>query len=183
MARYEIDPARSFVLVVARSNVHPIHLRGDGVQGHLDLVPEHDGETGSDAGHAMARAAPTGRLSLRVERLRGASGLEDAELRRHADAARFPTIDGLLTSVERLAAGRFRLGGDVTFRGVTRPCTGDVSLAPHAAGAPTEVALRGQATFDIRDFGLEPPRLLLLRVEPEVSVAVELSLVRGAPLA
>ena len=34
--------------------------------------------------------------------------------------------------------------------------------------------LEGESTFDIRDFGMEPPRILMLKVEPEVSVRVEI---------
>ena len=33
---------------------------------------------------------------------------------------------------------------------------------------------RGQSSFDIRDFGMEPPRILMLRVQPEVTVRVEI---------
>ena len=33
--------------------------------------------------------------------------------------------------------------------------------------------LDGQATFDIRDFGMEPPRILMFKVRPEVDVRVE----------
>ena len=36
------------------------------------------------------------------------------------------------------------------------------------------VHLTGQATFDVRDFGMEPPRILMLRVYPEVEVSVEI---------
>ena len=30
------------------------------------------------------------------------------------------------------------------------------------------------AVFDIRDFGMEPPRILMLKVQPEVTVRVEI---------
>ena len=33
--------------------------------------------------------------------------------------------------------------------------------------------LEGQSTFDIRDFGMEPPKILMLRVEPDVVVRIE----------
>ena len=32
--------------------------------------------------------------------------------------------------------------------------------------------LDGSSTFDIRDFGMEPPRILMLKVHPEVTVRV-----------
>ena len=34
------------------------------------------------------------------------------------------------------------------------------------------VILAGEKTFDVRDFGLEPPRILMLKVEPDVTVKV-----------
>ena len=36
------------------------------------------------------------------------------------------------------------------------------------------IRLEGESTFDIRDFGLNPPRILMLRVEPTVVVRIEL---------
>ena len=39
---------------------------------------------------------------------------------------------------------------------------------------PRTLAIRGEHGFDIRDFGMEPPRILMLRVEPDVSVRVEI---------
>jgi hypothetical protein len=36
------------------------------------------------------------------------------------------------------------------------------------------VTLAGRSTFDIRDFGMEPPRILMLKVQPEVAVRVEI---------
>jgi hypothetical protein len=32
------------------------------------------------------------------------------------------------------------------------------------------IELEGEATFDICDFGMEPPRILMFKVEPEVRV-------------
>ena len=39
------------------------------------------------------------------------------------------------------------------------------------------IRLTGTSSFDIRDFGMQPPKVLLLKVEPEVQVRVEI--VRG----
>ena len=36
------------------------------------------------------------------------------------------------------------------------------------------IRLEGQSRFDIRDFGMEPPRILMLRVEPDVVVRVDI---------
>jgi hypothetical protein len=34
--------------------------------------------------------------------------------------------------------------------------------------------LEGESTFDVRDFGMEPPKILMLRVHPEVNVRVQI---------
>ena len=34
------------------------------------------------------------------------------------------------------------------------------------------ICLEGEHTFDLRDFAFEPPRILMLRVYPEVTVKV-----------
>jgi hypothetical protein len=40
------------------------------------------------------------------------------------------------------------------------------------------IHLTGASSFDIRDFGMQPPKVLLLKVEPEVQVRVEIYAVR-----
>ena len=47
----------------------------------------------------------------------------------------------------------------------------------HAVDDQT-VALAGQSRFDIREFGIEPPRILMLKVEPEVDVQVDIVAVK-----
>jgi hypothetical protein len=42
------------------------------------------------------------------------------------------------------------------------------------------IQLDGSSRFDIREFGMEPPRMLMLKVEPEVDVRVEIIAVREA---
>jgi polyisoprenoid-binding protein YceI len=102
--------------------------------------------------------------------------VQDAEVLRRIDARRFPTIDGVLTHVEvGGAADRYRVGGDVTFRGVTRPYEDDIEL--HFVDDRT-VKLEGRSRFDIREFGMKAPRILMLRVEPVVAVRVEILAVR-----
>ena len=42
------------------------------------------------------------------------------------------------------------------------------------------IQLGGASRFDIREFGMEPPRMLMLKVEPEVDIRVEIIAVREA---
>ena len=66
---------------------------------------------------------------------------------------------------------RYRVGGDLVFRGVSQPCEDELTLE---VLDDRTVRIEGGSTFDIRDFGMQPPRILMLRVHPEVAVRVEL---------
>ncbi len=174
MARYHIVPERSRVWIDARSNVHPIHSSTDGLEGFIDL----DGpDVDADGGEPVAVGDnPSGKLSLRLDRLSSGNRLEDREMHKRVDVRRYPTIDGVLTGMKPAGAdGRFTVSGDVAFRGVTRPCEDEMSVTPVD---DRTICLEGRSTFDIRDFGMEPPRILILRVEPEVVVRVEIIAMR-----
>jgi polyisoprenoid-binding protein YceI len=170
VARYEIDPTRSRVFIHASSSVHPIHSETEGLEGWLDL------EIGS-GGRPDVTVAPSARLSLAVAKLRSGNLLEDRELLRRIDAKRFPTIEGSLTELtEPGEDGRGAARGDVTFRGVTRSCAGELTIT--SADGHT-IHVEGQARFDVRDFGMDPPRILMLRVHPEVDVRIDVVATRG----
>ena len=157
-----IDPSRSRVWIDARSNVHPIHSSASGLEGFIEFDTDRAGEVG---------AHPTGSLSFPVRSLSSGNPLERRELQKRIDARRHPTIDGVLTSMEPLDDNRLRVRGDLTFRGVTQGVEGELTLS---SLDERTIQLEGASTFNIRDFGMEPPRVLMLRVEPEVKVRVEL---------
>ncbi len=165
MARYKIVPARSQVWIDAKSSLHPIHSTTDGLEGYVDV----DGD-----GQVADGCAPSGgRVSLPVSRLSSGNRLEDRELQKRIDAKRFPTIEGVLTTMTAVdgAEGRYRATGDVAFRGVTCPHEDDMTVT---AIDDRTIRVEGSSTFDIRQFGMEPPKILLLRVEPDVAVRVEI---------
>jgi len=162
--RFRIVPERSAVLIDATSSVHPIASRTQGLEGFVECEVRDDGRIDVDAGLR-------GELSLDVERLRSGNPLEDRELRRRIDARRFPTIVGRITGLQATGDdGRFRVRGDVTFRGVTRSHEDEVALVLTDDGA---LKIDGRSTFDVRDFGMQPPRILMLRVHPEVRVTID----------
>jgi len=169
MARYTIDPSRSRVWIDAQSSVHPIHSTADGLEGFIEFDADRDGNVGSH---------PAGKLSFPVSKLSSGNPLERRELQKRIDARRYPTIDGVLTGMEPLDnQGRFRIRGDLAFRGVTRSVEGELALS---VVDDSTIRLEGASTFDVRDFGMEPPRILMLRVEPDVNVRIELIAERQA---
>ena len=166
VARYRIDPDRSRVTIDARSSVHPIHTETDGLQGWLELDVRRGGRI-----HPASVAK--GHVELPVDKLRSGNPLEDRELRRRIDARRFPTITGDLRSLAPSEeTGVYRVHGDVTFRGVTRSAEDEMTIALEPGGS---VRLQGSSVLDIRDFGMEPPRILMLKVLPDVTVTVDIT--------
>lgn len=164
MPRYRILPTRSRVWIDARSNVHPIHTEAEGLEGWVELDLE-DGVVKVDQ-------TPRGHLEYPVENLKSGNAFEDRELRRRIDARRFPSIAGDLKAMKHAdGPARYIVGGELTFRGVTRTYEDEMTIEPLDENT---VQLAGQSTFDIRDFGMEPPRILMLKVQPEVTVRVEI---------
>lgn len=164
MTRFRIVPERSTVVIDATSSVHPIKTRTQGLEGHIEVDVHADGRIDHDAD-------VRGELSLDVERLKSGNPLEDRELRRRIDARRFPTIEGRITELHPTDEhGRYRVRGDVTFRGETRPHEDEVTIVLTDDG---ELKINGRSMFDVRDFGMQPPKILMLRVHPEVHVAID----------
>jgi hypothetical protein len=158
VTRLRIDPERSTVVIEASSSLHPIHSKASGLEGWVDVEAQQT------------------HLELPVDRLRSGNPLEERELKRRIDARRFPTIDGDLAALEADGDGdgdgggdRYRARGDVTFRGVRRTYEGEVVVTTEGDG----VRITGRSTFDVRDFGMQPPKILLVRVHPDVTVSID----------
>jgi polyisoprenoid-binding protein YceI len=163
MTRYEILSERSSATIDARSSVGPIHWTATGLEGHFDAPLGEDGRLTSDGEVA-------GRLEVAVEQLKSGNPLYDSELLRRVDARRYPTIVGELRLLRRLD-GRFEMGGDLSFHGVTRPVTGEVEISSTLEGA---LVIEGEQGFDIRDYDMTAPRVLGMQIYPDFTVRIRL---------
>lgn len=141
--------------------MHPIDGRATAASGTLD-VEVADGRVTQFSG---------GRLEVPVAGLKSGNPLEDAELQRRVDARQFPTIVGEVRRATPLAdEGRFGIDGDLTFHGVTQTVSGEL----HISVDGDRLRVEGEQVFDVRDFGIKPPRILMLRVHPDVRVDIRL---------
>ena len=160
MPTFRITPDRSRVWIEAKSSLHPIHGEASGLEGWIE-ADVTDGRV--DFGNT-----PKIQVELPVDRLKSGNALEDAELQRRIDAKRFPTIRGEVREIKHTDGGRYPVRGDLTFHGVTRLMEGDVSVNVDGGS----LVFEGEQTFDIRDFGVDPPKILMLKVHPDVKVRV-----------
>jgi len=159
-ARFELDPERSAVIIDARSTVGPISFGTVGVTGALYAVVI--------SGAVSTEIPPTGRLTIDVSALHSGNKVYDAELRRRIDARRFPTATVELTDCEPSApCSRYKLSGEITFHGVSRRAEGTVSVE---ARSDDQLVISGEQAFDVRDFAVPSPTMLMLRIFPDVRV-------------
>jgi polyisoprenoid-binding protein YceI len=171
VARYRIVPERSTVTINARSNVHPIHSSTDGLEGYVELELRPNGSVD-------LAARPTAELSFPVRRLSSGNSFQDREMQKRVDARRYPTIAGMLQEMEQAGTdSSYRVSGEITFRGVSRRHTDQMTIR---RVDDETITLVGTSRFDIRDFGMQPPRILLLKVDPEVEVGVDIVAVKEA---
>lgn len=152
MTHFSIDAEVSQVWIAGTSSVHPIRATASGLEGWI----EDD--------------LSAGEVRVAVAALRSGNPLVDRETRRRIDARTFPEISGVVTRAAPLGDGRFALNGDLSFRGETRPVEGEVSLARDGG----RLVVEGTQSFDVRDWGLEPPRVAMLKVHPEIEVRIHL---------
>jgi len=167
MPRFRIIPERSRVWIEASSSVHPIHGQSEGLSGSIDASFNGDGIDLS--------STPEISVELPVERLKSGNRLEDAEMMRRIDARRYPTIRGVVRDMKSLGIdGRYTVTGDLTFHGVTQTVEGEVTVS-----RPDDqtLVIEGEQEFNIRDFKVEPPKILMLKVHPEVKVRIRVEAV------
>jgi polyisoprenoid-binding protein YceI len=157
---FEVVPGRSAVLIKARSNVGPISFATGEVRGQIHVDVD---------GQAVDTMAPVkAQLTVSLRSLTSGNTLYDTELKRRIDARRHPDAFVELEHARHLTGtNRYELSGRIEIHDVTRALEGTVTLESFAKGV---MIVRGQQNLDIREFNLEVPTTLALKIYPEVSV-------------
>jgi PadR family transcriptional regulator, regulatory protein PadR len=169
MERFVLDPERSAVLIDARSTVGPICFATVGVEGAL-YAAMVDGAVSTEI-------PPSGWLTIDVSGLSSGNKIYDAELQRRIDSRRFPSAKVELRECAPSAPGsRYRIRGELTFHGISRPAEGTVCVE---APAGDRLVISGEQVFDIRDFAVPSPTMLMLRIFPDVRVRLHAEAARA----
>jgi len=163
--RLALDPDASRVVIHASSSVHPIETEAP-LTGWIELTVGDDGTVDPAAPVAAHVEVPLGGL-------RSGNPLIDREADRRLDTRHHPTVTGdlqALTPATDAAGGALTGIGDLTLKGVTAPIDGTLLVEPTDDGA---LALTGETTFEVTDFGVQPPSLLLVKVHATVRVTLD----------
>jgi polyisoprenoid-binding protein YceI len=160
VTRFRVNTAKTTVRVGLRVNLHPSHIDANALSGTIECEVDADGRPRLDQPYSAE-------LSLPVEAIKSGNGLQDREMRRRFDVGRYPTITARVTNGEALAdGGRYRAVAQLTMHGQTREIAGEVQLRVDG----TTMTVDGDQVINVKDFGIDPPRLIFLKVEPEVDV-------------
>jgi polyisoprenoid-binding protein YceI len=160
---FRVDAAESAIMIEARSTAGRITFGTNAITGGLQVAA-------FDGGLLMT-PTPRARVTVDLTKLRSGNALYDVELAQRLALRRFPEATVVLENA-KLAGARFQIGGTVTLHGQTREMIGSVSAEPLADGW----VVTGEQLFDIRDFEIPVPSLLMLRIFPDVRVYMSLRL-------
>jgi polyisoprenoid-binding protein YceI len=170
MTAYRIESDHSEVFVEARSNVHPIEIRTQGLSGTI--------EVDVDAGKLQLSPAPRAAMEIAADLLRSGIELYDKEIHRMIEVRKYRTIKCELLETSEVTSGHFKLKGTIQLHGVTREIDGDVTVRVNDDAGTIEI--EGSKTIDMRDFNLDPPKILMLEVQPDVSIRAKIRAVRAS---
>jgi polyisoprenoid-binding protein YceI len=144
-SHWELDPENSSITFVCKhvfTNVRGMLQRPSGTL------------TIDDAAPAKSQV----KASVAVETI--STGVEERDTHLKSadffDAAKFPEISFASTSVSSAGGGAFKVTGDLSMHGVTKPVTLAVTASPpfnHAGGIRR--AIEASTTVNRRDFGLQ----------------------------
>ena len=159
--RWTIDATTGSVTFTATSSIHPIRTRGS-ASGWF--------EGASDDSGFVANSAMRGHLEVPLSGLSSGNPLIDNEMRRRVDTANHPLIVCAIETTEDTDESTASITGTISFLDVEVLVEGELELL---AGP----RLSGVGEFDVRWWGLEPPKLFMMRVDPIVTVEIDLPLI------
>ena len=173
IAAWQIDPAHTEVeFSVRHLMISNVKGRFGNVTGSVDFDPENPGAFALDV------SIPVATIDTRLEQ-------RDAHLRSadFFDAEHYPAMTFRGRSVIGDASGDFKLAGDLTIRGVTRPITLDVTTEGHGNDpwGNERVGYSAAGKLDRKDFGLTWNQLLEtggVAVGDTVKIAINVEVMR-----
>jgi len=166
----QIVSAESGALVEARSSVGRISFGSTSLTGGIE-APVVDGAVDT-AGLTSARVV------IPVTSLVSDNAMYDNELRARLNAQRYPDIVGELTDVRDLGSGRVALSGELTVRGDRRTQHGTATITSGDTDH-VSVTVEGTAVIDMRDYDIKVPKVLMLRIYPEVNLRFRITAKRA----
>ncbi len=143
VSQWRIDPARTTIAFAIDAVGYPrTEGRFDAFDGKIAIDFSRPDKS-RDAFHVRSASVDVGSASF-ADYLRSSAFL---------DAAKYPSIDFVSTSVEKLNDHAVRVSGDLTLRGVTKPLTVDVDVQ-RPVGRKGALEFSAKTRIDRLEFGM-----------------------------
>lgn len=163
-ARYAISRPDSWLTFDARATLHAVHGKATDLDGYVEALWNDDGTLAE-------QPAPKMHVDFPVERLHSGNAMQDREMWKLIDSKRFPRIAAVLRELHAASgAGRYAASGDVTLAGRVRRYAAELLCVRDG----DSVTIDGELSVDVRDFGLKPPTLFIMKADPVVRVRLHL---------
>jgi polyisoprenoid-binding protein YceI len=166
---YVFDAARTRIGFVAR------HVMATKVHGQFDEFAGSAHLDGDDAAKSSAQ------LTIQAKSIQTRHRLRDEQLRGNfLDIDNHPTMTFTSTTVEQVEETNFKVTGDLTIRGVTKPVTVDVKLtgSEDDPGGDFRVGLAGSVTINRNDWGVNWNIATRVTVSKKVTLQFEIAAIR-----
>jgi polyisoprenoid-binding protein YceI len=167
---WKIDPTHSHVSFAVRVlSVSTTRGRFHALRGHLHIDEQNPANSWVEA-EVDAASIDTHNM------------LRDTHLRSAAFFAvkQYPTITFQSTNVEQVGSQDYRVTGNLTLHGVTRPITFDVEYRGQSTLMGARAGLRASAQINRTDFGLGRGVAVQLAASSIVTIEIELEAVQQA---
>jgi polyisoprenoid-binding protein YceI len=172
---YTIDPAHSRMGFVARhAMVAKVRGSFDDFEGTLHIDGEHPENS-------------SGRVTIQAKSIDTRNDQRDEHLRSNdfLDMANNPEITFVSTSVEQTGENTFKVTGDLTIRGVTKPVTMDFEFTGSAVDpfGNVRIGLEGATVLNRKDWGVSWNAALEgggVLVSEKITLEIEVSAIKNA---
>ncbi len=164
MPQYKVETGRSELQIRARSSIHDTNAKWTKIAGDVEADAATLAETGA-----------TAKFQVDMTAFDAGDWLKNRKLKKDMDVDRYPTATFELTElrdVNKQDDGSFVATaiGTLAWRG--RSVTLEIAGKGNIDGNGVDAT--GTFDLDIRDLGMKPPKILMFKVEPEVTVEVTL---------
>jgi polyisoprenoid-binding protein YceI len=167
---WNIDPTHSHVSFAVRVlSVSTTRGRFHALRGHIHI--DEQNPTNSWVEAEVEAASINTRNKLRDAHLRSAAFFA---------VKQYPTITFQSTNVEKVGSQDYRVTGDLTLHGVTRPIIFDVAYRGQSTLMGARAGLRASAQINRTDFGVGRGAAVQLAASSMVTIEIELEAVQQA---
>ncbi len=153
---YELLAGESEIDITAHSSVHNTRARTTALQGGFD----------ADLADGVPVGEVRGGARVAVASFKSGNRLLEMNTLRHVEARKHREASFEIGAVAPEADGRLRVSGTMTFHGVAVATEAVVDLEVDG----DTVRVRGSWRLVQSDYGLRPPRLLMLKVDDGIDV-------------